>query len=204
MRKFFQLYIGLLVPLSGLFIVVAVIYFNNGYDFTKSLRLGVLTGFFIALAVAFFITVFLFIIRRSRKTKQNIPKKVHKTKTTDVQKSLKETTPVKLPKVETTPTKDPKTNTQPIEKRVMLLMDKELALEVVYCAISEQKIGTFTQDKENKNHLTIKSNKEIIELTISPLTRHTVQIDIRSTSKSPNIKNIINYLKEKEYSFLQY
>ena len=58
MRAFFQLFFGLLLTLSTLFIVAAIIYFRIEYDFTKSLRLGVLSGFFVAIIVSFFIALF--------------------------------------------------------------------------------------------------------------------------------------------------
>ncbi|HFD13693.1 MAG TPA: hypothetical protein ENJ34_00150, partial [Epsilonproteobacteria bacterium] len=80
MRTFLHLFIGLLVPLSGLFMATATLYFSlfMGYSFTKAMRLGVLSGFFIALAISFGIAVFLFIMRAGRKAPVSTKKKKRK------------------------------------------------------------------------------------------------------------------------------
>ena len=186
MRAFFQLFIGLLLTLSILFIVAAVIYFRIEYDFTKSLRLGVLSGFFIALIVSFFTALFLLIIRGGKKPQKSILQRNKNQKSKQTAKILRSQ------------------NDKNIEQKIILLMDKELAFEVLLHAISHQHIDILTQshDKEKKMH--IKTENEIIELLIHRLTRHTSQLSITSNKDSSVIKEIITYMKMRELSFLQY
>jgi len=209
MRAYFQLFFGLLVPLSGLFIVTSIIYFNTGYNFTKALRLGVLSGFFIAIAVSLFTALFLLIMRRGKKPQKSIlkrNKKVH-TKTTqninvivpklDTHSNVSTTETTLTPPVISS---DAKT----IEQKMMLLMDRELAFEIALYAITDQNIGTLTESLTGEGHITVKNDDEILQLTISTLTRHTSQVVIVSEINSNPAKKIISYMKEKEHSFLQY
>jgi len=76
-KTFFRLYFGLLIPLNILFIIASIIYFNNDYNLTKSLRLGVLSGFFIALAVSFATTILLLIMRWAKKMEEESRIKKH-------------------------------------------------------------------------------------------------------------------------------
>jgi len=186
MRAFFQLFFGLLITLSALFIVAAIIYFRIEYDFTKSLRLGVLSGFFIAIIVSFFTALFLLIMRGGKKPQKSIlrRKKNQKSK----------------PGTKTSESK----NNKNIEQKIILLMDKEFALEVLLHAISHQHIGILTQSQNNEGMMSIKTEDEIIELSIHKLTRHTSQLMISSNKDSKNVKKIITYMKRKELSFLQY
>jgi len=209
MRAYFQLFFGLLVPLSGLFIVTSIIYFNTGYNFTKALRLGVLSGFFIAIAVSLFTALFLLIMRRGKKPQKSILKRRKKTHPKTTQ-NIKETAPTTdthndISTMETVPTRpviasDDKT----IEQKMMLLMDRDLAFEVALYAITDQNIGTLTESVTGAGHITVKSDDEILQLTISTLTRHTSQVVIVSEINSTPAKKIIRYMKEKEHSFLQY
>lgn len=209
MRAYLQLFFSLLVPLSGLFIVASVIYFRTGYDFTKALRLGVLSGFFIAIAVSLFTALFLLIMRRGRQPQKNIlkrKKKVHSHKhkngalkqevlSAESHTSAQATVPTK-----TALERDEKT----IEQKMMLLMDKELAFEVMLHAIAEQHIGILTKDATDDGQMLVKNDNETIQLSISTLTRHTSQVIITSEINSKAAKKIIRYMKEKEHSFLQY
>ena len=59
MRAYLQLFFGLLIPLSALFIIISILYFKVEYDFTKAIRLGVLTGIMLSLAVSYVTSIFL-------------------------------------------------------------------------------------------------------------------------------------------------
>ena len=209
MRAYLQLFFGLLVPLSGLFIVASVIYFRTGYDFTKALRLGVLSGFFIAIAVSLFTALFLLIMRRGKQPQKSILKRKKKVRSETTQAPQKET-PITEEKGNTS-TSTPMTektvlatDEKTIEQKMILLMDKELALEVLLHAISEQHIGVLASDSNNSTQMTVKNDNELLQLSISTLTRHTSQVVITSEIDSKAAKKIIHYMKEKEHSFLQY
>ena len=213
-RAYFQLFFGLLIPLSGLFVIVAVIYFRIDYDFTKSLRLGVLAGVFIGITVSIITALFLLIMRRGKKPQNSIldRKKKQSSKTvvspkpdniTHVDSSKGKHTETAENKVTTLKTNTDNNHTL-IEQKLMLLMDKELAFEVALYAIADQDIGTLTESKNNEAYITVKNDNETLQFSIVTLTRHTAQMIIHSMPNSPAAKQIIGYMKEKEHSFLQY
>jgi mannitol-specific phosphotransferase system IIBC component len=210
MRKLLHLFFGLLVPLSMLFILAATLYFKLDYDFTKAIRLGVLSGFFIGLFVSFFTAIFLLIMRRGTQPQEDILKrpkkrKVKQTKNVTIEETKKDKN-IQTEKVTSS------TKTRPTVKgkhptthhKIMLLMDNKLAFEVALQAITEKKIGVLTANDEGEGYLTINAKDETLELSILSLTRHTTQVSIDSHPDSENAKKLITYLKEKELSFLQY
>ena len=204
MRAYFQLFIGLLIPLSGLFIVSAVLYFKIEYDFTKAMRLGVLSGFFIAIAVSLFTALFLLIMRRGRQPKKDIfrgvkERKERRNKKSKTNKSI-DTVLTGTTKVQNVPKTSITT-----QENIMLLMDNSIAFEVLLYAIADQQLGQLTESKESEGHVTLKTDRSIIKMSISPLTKHTSQMQISSEiDDTENIQKIITYMKEKEYSFTQY
>jgi hypothetical protein len=207
MRAYFQLFFGLLIPLSGLFIVAAVLYFKIEYDFTKAMRLGVLSGFFIAIGVSLFTALLLLIMRRGRQPKKDIfsgvrERKERRAKKSTFDKDIK-TTDTKTADI--TQTLNPSKTSVTTQKSIMLLMDNSIAFEVLLYAIADQKLGQLTESKESEGHVIVKTDKSIIKIIISPLTKHTSQMQISSeVDDLENIQKIITYVKEKEYSFTQY
>ena len=196
MRAFFQLFFGLLIPLSTLFMIAAIIYFKLEYDFNQAFRLGILAGFFIGIAVSLFTALFLLIMRRGKKPQKSILTKKKNQKLqqiTKIEKSQAATSPNTVPH-----------NNKNIEQKIILLMDKEFALEVLLHAISHQHIGILTQNHDKEEKMSIKTENDIIELSIHRLTRHTSQLMITSNKDSKDVKKIITYMKMKELSFLQY
>ena len=215
MRAYFQLFFGLLVPLSALFVVAAIIYFNLEYNLNKSLRLGVLTGVFIGLCVSLVVALLLLISRVGERTKNKILNK--KKKGNFTQNSIPKHIPTPEPEktVETIETKTPTVKKQPkettdthgnkiITHTIMLLMDKELAFEVALYAISDEAIGTLTESKDKEDHIAIKNDNELLQIEVTTLTRHTAQVIIKSNTHSESAQKIIRYMKNKEHSFLQY
>lgn len=183
--------------------VASFVYFRTGYDFTKALRLGVLSGFFIALAVSLFTALFLLIMRRGKTPQKSIlrrQKKIHSQKSTSHTKTDNDIVATDATPITSSFSSDDKT----IEQKMMLLMDSELAFEVAFHAISDQHIGILTESTAGAGHITVKNNDEVLQITISSLTRHTSQVVIASEINSKAAKKIIQYMKEKEHSFLQY
>jgi len=204
MRAYFQLFIGLLIPLSALFIISAVIYFKIEYDFTKAMRLGVLSGFFIAISISLFTALFLLIMRRGKQPKKDIFSGVRERKE---RRSKKAKTNKSIDTVLTETTKVQNTSKTSIttQENIMLLMDNSIAFEVLLYAIADQQLGQLTESKEAEGHVILKTDKSILKIDISPLTKHTSQMQISSEIDDiENIQKIIAYMKEKEYSFTQY
>jgi len=204
MRKLLHLFFGLLVPLSMLFIIAAIFYFKLDYSFTKAIRLGVLSGFFIGLFVSFFTAILLLILRKGQQPKGKAIKikKKHKKTTGHKYKETNNSEDIKSPKTKkSVRTSSPQASTV---TKSMLIMDHEIAFEVILYIITEQNIGTLTKSKDQEGYLSVKTKDDLIQIDVSPLTKHTSQVSIKAKAKSESTKTILHYLKEKEHSFLQY
>ena len=206
MRAYIHLFFGLLIPLSALFVVISILYFKIEYDFTKALRLGVLTGIMLSLAVSIAISVFLQTKRliQSRTLSPRKAKMKAKIKS-DKQKIKKRKKGTKLTKdeEETDPASQNKTD-KSISQKVMLLMDEELAFEVTFNALTHHALGTIRPSETTKGVIHVKSNKEAIKIIVTATTKHTSQVEIHTDKNTKSTGKIISYLKEKEHSFLQY
>ncbi len=180
------------MPISMIITIVSVAYFSVDYNFTKAMKLGVLSGVLLGLGISFIATLFLLITRKvgkpaqeTMKVHQEINHKIKKTdqKTKDV--------PVEIP--------------NSIEHKLMLLMDKKLGFEVALHAITDQKIGEITTKETKENSMIIlHTPEETMQISITPLTRHTAQVILKTERNSKYDQKIISYIKEKEHSFLQY
>lgn len=212
MRAYFQLVFSLLIPLSALFIVAVTIYYKNEYALNKAFRIGVLFGSIMGAVVSLFMALFLIIMRLGSNLKSSHPQKsIFQRKKPRTLKDIAQSTVTSQPAqiTEEEHTQTPKPVTAPpvkttIEEKLLLLMDKELAFEVALYAIFDQNIGTLTQNESAGEYLTVKNNDGLLQLAITPLTRHTSQLIVTSTPNSPSAKKVIDYMKEKEYNFLQY
>jgi hypothetical protein len=179
MRGFINLFLSIALPLFVLFFIAATFYFSTNYELDKALKLGTIAGFLSALAFSFIITSILMSIRKIRKRHMDI---------THPESHIVHNT----------------TSTGPINKKLMLLMDRELAFEVALYSIIDQNIGEVTKGSKHEGTINIHTPEQIINLSISPLTKHTSQIKVKANSYNESIKQIITYLKLKEDSFLKY
>lgn len=202
MRAYFQLFFGLLIPLSALFIAAAVFYFQLEYSFTKAMRIGVLSGFFISIAVSSFTALFLLIMRKFKQPQADIFEGVRNKnkKSAKASKKLKIQEPI-VPKVVTSQNPVSSSNTQ---KVMMLLMEKSIAFEVLLYAIAEQNLGMLTGGKESDGHLILKTKEGIIKVLVTPLSKHTSSISLRAETDTQYLDKIVHYVKKKEYAFTQY
>ncbi len=197
MKEYARILFPLFMPLTGLFMVFASLYFGRENGFSEALKLGVLTGFLLAVVITPFIALFLFFIHRIKNPK---PKKEQKQSSKN-----KLSAPIK----EKVSSKPSTTQEEELflseEEKLILLMDKNLTTNVTLAAISEQNIGTATQKQDGENLiLSLDTDRGDITLTLTPLTKHTTELTIASSYNPDDAKKIIRYIKEKEFSFLNY
>ena len=211
MRAYIHLFFGLLIPLSALFVIASIGYFTIDYDFTKAIRLGVVTGIMTSLAVSFVTSIFLQIKRliqnrtlspKKAKMKANIKSDTKKIKKARIRKTKKDNLQTEE-EAETESTPENETG-KSISQKVMLLMDQELAFEVTLNAITYHTLGKVNTNDSSKGVILIKNKKESLKIIITALTKHTANVEIETQGNSKSIQKIISYLKEKEHSFLQY
>lgn len=187
MRTYLYLFFNLLLPLSALFISISIIYFKFDYTFTQAIKLGVLSGVVISVPLSLFLAFVLLIMRLGKK--QIIPSNKHK----NTRASHKNDQTLSAIKEQNN-----------IELKTILLMDKELAFDVVLAAIEEREIGLLKQNSLKEGSIKVVDNTLLIEIDIDSLTRHTSEVTIHSNMQTPKTTDILIYLKEKENSFLIY
>lgn len=206
LRRFFTL----LLPISIVTTIISLIYlqFTYGHDTLQTLPLASIFGFLSGASLAFFGAFIFFLPKNTQNTKIDLSHRKKKepsiTSQSIIQKKPKEKEKPQKPQKLEKKREEEKKITLSSNHTMMMLMDKELAFEVALCAIEEQEIGIITHSKKSKGTINMKSHEEILELHINTLTKHTSKITIISTKISKNVQYIIDYMKVKEYAFLQY
>jgi hypothetical protein len=178
MRPYLNLLFSIGLPISALFVVAATIYFSLNYDLDKAIKLGMLTGFLTGAGCSMVIAGLLLFLRKVRDT--HIEKKQPQSKI--VQESTNEA----------------------VDTKLILLMDRELAFEVVIHSIIDQDIGNVNEGDKRKGTISISTPEQMIGIAVSSLTKHTSQIEVKADAHNTSVEKIINYIKLKENSFLQY
>jgi len=186
MRTYLRLFFNLLMPSSMIMTIGSVAYFSVNYDFTKAMKLGVLSGVLLGLGLSLVAALFLLVTRRVKKPVQD---------SVNIQKETNSNSK-EIPVVN---------SKNAIEQKLMLLMDKTLAFDVALYAITDQNIGEIkTHETKENSIITVHTKEENIQITTTPLTRHTSQVILKTERNSQYTDKIISYIKEKEHSFLQY
>jgi len=178
MKAFFNLFLSLGVPISALFIVMATGYFMTDYDLSKALKLGTLSGFLSAIVFSLFMAAVLLLMRKARSAR--------------------------TAKINPESTIIHESENGPLDKTFILLMDKVIAFEVLIHSVIDQKLGDIKSGNSNEGTITVQTPEHNIDISVSKLTDHTSEVKIKAGVYSPSVKQIINYTKMKELSFLQY
>ncbi len=202
MQKFINLFLTLVLPVSILFTMVASIYFTMSFEMNKAIKLGILTGVLGGIGFSILMASILLFMRRIRHTTHQ-RQKVSPKNDVEAEEEVvveTETNSNDLPSSEKTSYPADKL----MDQKFLLLMDKELAFEVALHAVMDQNIGEISNADKNKRSVIIRATNETIALSITSLTKHTSEVLITALPNSKNVQDIISYLKEKEYSFLDY
>ena len=178
MRAFFNLFLSLVLPVTGLFIVLATGYFTLDYDLGNAFKLGTLAGFISGVIFSAIMSAVLFFMRKAR---------VAHTIKNDPHSAISH----------------PSENGS-VDKQFILLMDKVMAFDVLIQSIIDQKLGEVGKGDKRKGTITLQTPEQNIDIMVKRLTEHTSQVHITAGKYSESLKQIINYTKTKEYSFLQY
>ncbi len=178
MRVYLNLFLSIVLPVSVLFTVASTVYFSIHYDLDKALKLATLTGVLLGTGFSVVMAGILLIMRKART------------------KHIQITQPESHILHEST--------NGPIDKKLMILMDRELAFEVAIHSIIDQNIGEVTKGSKRKGTISIHTPEQMINLAITSLTKHTAQIEVKADAYNMSVQQIINYIKLKESSFLQY
>ncbi len=195
MQKFINLFLTLVLPVTILFIIVASIYFSMSFEMNKAIKLGILTGVLSGTGFSVIMTSVLLFMRMRHTAHQR--QEVYQA--SDAEEVKTEANSNLLSSKKTSYPTDTL-----IDQKNLLLMDKELAFEVALHAVMDQNIGEISNADKNKRSIVIHAENETIALSITSATKHTSEVLITALPNSTNVQNIISYLKEKEYSFLDY
>jgi len=191
MQKFINLFLTLVLPITILFILIASVYFSMDFEINKATKLGILAGVLSGTGVSVLMALILLFmrkIRHSTQRKRKTPRK-KEIRNTNNRQSLE---------------KISHSATKPVDQKFLLLMDKDLAFEVALHAVMDQNIGEFSDTDKNQRTIIVHTTHETITLSITSVTKHTSEVLITAIPQSKNVQNIISYIKEKEFSFLEY
>jgi len=178
MRAFFNLFLSLVLPVTVLFIVLATGYFTLDYDLGKAFKLGTLTGFITGILFSAVMATVLLFMRKAR-VAHSIKNDPHSAITHEFENGS-------------------------IDKQFILLMDKVMAFDILIQSIIDQKLGEVGKGNKRQGTITVHTPEQSIDISVAKLTEHTSQVHIKAEAYSEPLKQIINYTKIKEYSFLQY
>ena len=178
MRVFFNIFLSLVLPVTGLFIVLAIGYFTLNYDLEKAFKLGTLAGFISGISFSAVMAAVLLFLRKAR---------VAHSVRSDPNSAISH----------------PDENGS-VDKQFILLMDKVMAFDLLIQSIIDQKLGEVEKGNKRKGTITLNTQEQNIDISVKKLTEHTSQVHIKAGTYSEALKQIINYTKTKEYSFLQY
>lgn len=200
MRPYIQLFLTLFLPLSILFTVASIGYFTFSYDFSKAIKLGILSGIVIAIGISFIMAFVLLILRKTQKNGTVQNKEETESETNVEREPIARTETVKAPG-------NPKqTQDRGIKKEIkcMLLMDRALTFQVLLNTLKDQNACTITENDPEKGTISIQTKEGMIQTTITSLTKHTSQLMLVTQNNAKQVKKLISQIKEKEHSFLQY
>ena len=179
MRAYFNVFLSLIIPVSALTIILAVGYFMLEYDLSKALKLGVLSGFMVAVLLTSVIAL-LFILIRESKLKSNTNNHPDEEMLQEIEEG-------------------------PLDEKLLLLMRKETAFDIVIQAIIDQDIGEVSKEsRKKKGNITVYTPEQTIKMQVSKLTKNTAEIEIKAETYTESVQSIIHYLKRKELSLLTY
>lgn len=185
MRAYMRIFLNSLMPIGLIITIGSVVYFSLSYDFSKALKLGILSGVLLGLPISIIASFILLVTRRAKPAIQE----------PDTASENRAVT------IEATPTN----SKTPIEQTLLLLMDKKLAFDVALFSIIDQNLGdATTKESKEKCTITLRTHDETIQIISTALTRHTAQIVLKAAKNSQDLAKIISYIKQKEYSFLHY
>lgn len=200
MTAFIRLFFNLLFPLSILSIILSMLYFMMDYDASRAMKLGVLSGILLSIPLSFLLATALLILRKVSPEQGKQGEQGEQVAQTKVQTQVqaKEESKVSEP----VPIENIKGVTQ--ESKCMLLMDRELAFEILMNFLKKIKHSTIAINDPKRGIITIQNKKGIIQTNITALSKHTSEIILRTQNNIIDVEKLIHALKDKEHSLLQY
>ena len=183
MRTYIRIFLNLFMPIALIVALGSVVYFSFAYDFSKALKLGILSGVLLGFPLSL-VASFILLLKKSKPAAQPSEHVVENQERQNKAVSSD--------------------NKTPSEQKLIVLMDKKLAFDVALYSILEQNLGDATaKEAQEKNTITLRTDHDTIQIVTTALTRHTAQILIKGIKSSQEFAKIISYIKEKEYAFLQ-
>lgn len=184
LRRYINLFLTLLMPLSILSIIVATLIFTFKFDLSESLKLGILVGIAAGVGLSLIFALILMIKRRveSIVTHSHMENDSIEESRTQIERSLSK-----------------QNNT------FILFMDNSLAFETSIYVITKNLLGEIIGTDEKLGIINIKDEyNDKLRLNIKMLTTHTSIIEIDADDQIEIIEDIFYALKEMDRSFMRY
>lgn len=196
MRVFISVFLTFLIPISLVVSLFLTLYFTSEYSFTKAMSLGVLYSLIPGMILTLlFTSVFIQLKNGNSDLLYRLNLLPSKNR---VQKEAVMPETISLKEI------NENGGEEKTGQKMMLLLSKELIFEIIMTATKNQVFRSIITHNIEKGSVMIKTRTETISISIQSLTQHTSQIIIQSLEGSIFTQNLIDYIKEKEDSFLQY
>lgn len=184
LRRYINLFLTLLMPVSMLSAVVAIILLSLKFEFNESIRLGVVTGVAAGICLSALLTIFLLTKRQIQSIMQEVETEI----------------PVASEGITSEKSRSGEEGFS-----FILFMDNVLAFETSVYTIQKNLIGDIIGTDEKKGTIDIKdAHQDAFRLNIQPLTTHTSIVKIETHENSPTIENIYYALKGMDNSYRSY
>lgn len=197
LRTFINLFLSLIFPVGVLFTVIATLYYLKEFELSKAVKLGVIAGILSGMAFSLLIST-LIIIKRAFQIYRY--QRLHTREQGGSSSSIVPQRTQHAAEPAIVYGNDPLVP-QEGETRFILLMDYDVAFEVVLYALESQKIGLIQKADKRHGEIIIQQRGRLIGMKLSKLSPHSSQV---ITQSMENMDRFIHTVKEKEFSFLDY
>jgi hypothetical protein len=191
MKNFIRAYTFTLVPTTALIIAIFIAYYTTIFSINRAINLGILYGFISGLAINLIPAISMM---------SKINNMVIKDKKKEQEKELIE----KVKEQNTSSTSNHLLSSKNSEQSLYLLLNREQTFDLFTNIIIENSLGTILNSDPRHGILSVRTEHQTINFDIKPLTRHTARADIKAQKYNLNLQKILQVVKEKERSYLNY
>ncbi len=196
LRIYINLFLSLLLPTSLLFSVVATFFHLRDVPLSKAIQLGLIVGipsgigFSLILALIITIKRAIQIYRYQHTSEEKLDTIA---KRASHHNPLATEKPANTTQVAYAPSKR--------EGHFLLLMEYDVAFEVILFALRKMKIGIIQKANKRHGEITVREHGKKVLIHLSRPTPHTTLITVEGMKE---IDTFIDIIKEKEFAFLEY
>ena len=193
MNDFFRAYNYTLIYTSGITILSFIGFYATKLPITQASSIGILYGFLLGATINIIPAIFIFFKLKKPKQIDNKEEVIQKSTSSQKADNLYQESPDAN-----------KTESISTLKEIYFLANPELTYDILIDIINKLSFGNIINENQTKLLFSLKTEHQIIDFEIRPLTRHTTKINIKLQKSNDSSNNLISYIKQREYSLLNY